>query len=164
MRNPREFFPLLIPEYSPIPHNPTKNYGLTQKIEPNVCLSSNWKSPCFLLCSCLALVVILDLSNTKKQSGLVCSVFWTFLLSIWCDNTTVGEDIWTKERRLWRVPIVIPRTNCVSQKETSFSESPVRSAGWDSDTSSRISLKYWAKRVRFSQSHRRTHNSPKGNW
>jgi len=41
MRNLRESIPLFIPEYSPIAHNPTKNYELTQKIEPSVYLISN---------------------------------------------------------------------------------------------------------------------------
>ena len=41
MRNSREPFSSLISEYSSIPYDPTKSYGLTQKIKPNVCLSSN---------------------------------------------------------------------------------------------------------------------------
>jgi len=41
MRNPRESFPLFIPEYFPITHNPSKNYGFTQNIGSNACILDN---------------------------------------------------------------------------------------------------------------------------
>jgi len=41
MRNPKESFPLFIPEHFSMTHNPTKNYELKQNIESNVYLSNS---------------------------------------------------------------------------------------------------------------------------
>ena len=93
MRNLTESIPLVIPEHSPITHNPTKNYGLTQKIESSVYPSDNRNPSIFMFVFLFSISVVLELFNNKKRNALECSIFWAFLLSVYYDNAIVGEDI-----------------------------------------------------------------------